>query len=173
MEVPGTAHDFAAELKRWNAPRVLTEIEGDFMLTVELRGKFQPAAPSTIVGRRPYHGAGLLLVQDAQNHLSLQRGSVLLGKQVRHYANFELRHGLEGTKVSNFEFDIEDRDVSLRVARRSNRIVAMTSQDGVNWRAFKPMVVDFPQTLKVGIEAISSSETPLSCSFHGLAIYRE
>ncbi len=172
IEVPGTAHDFAAELRRWNAPRVLTPIEGDFVLEVKIRGAFQPAEPSTIEGRRPYHGAGLLLVQDEQNHLSLQRGAVLLGKRLRHYANFELRHG-PGGKVSNYEFEIEDRDISLRVARRGNRILGMASQDGVNWRAFNPIVVDFPQAITVGVEAINSSQTPLSCSFHGLALYRE
>ena len=171
IDVPGTAHDFAAELQRWNAPRVLAQVDGDFVLEVKIHGAFQPAKPSTIEGRRPYHGAGLLLVQDKQNHLSLQRGAVLLGNRLRHYANFEWRHGPEA-KVSNYEFDIEDRDISLRVARRGNRILAMASQDGVNWRAFNPIQVDFPQTLSVGVAAINSSKVPLSCSFHELSLYR-
>ncbi|MEO7299239.1 MAG: DUF1349 domain-containing protein [Verrucomicrobiota bacterium] len=172
IDVPGTAHDFAAELQRWNAPRVLAQVDGDFVLEVKIHGAFQPAEPSTIEGRRPYHGAGLLLVQDKQNHLSLQRGAVLLGKKLRHYANFEWRHGPDA-KVSNYEFEIEDRDISLRVARRGNRILAMASQDGVNWRAFNPIEVDFPQNLSVGVEAINSSKKPFSCSFHGLSLYRE
>lgn len=66
---------------------------------------------------------------------------------MRHYANFELRHGPKA-KVSIYEFDAEDRDVFLRVARGGNQILAMASQDDVNWSAFKPMVVDSPQNIK-------------------------
>jgi hypothetical protein len=138
---------------------------------VAVSGDFRPGEGSTIGGRRPYHGAGLLLVQDQKNHLSLQRGAVLLGDHIRHYANFELRHGPDAD-VSNYEFDIDDKDVLLRLARTGNRILAMASQDGTNWRAFNPITVDFTSTLSVGVEAISSSQTPLTCSFKGLALYR-
>jgi regulation of enolase protein 1 (concanavalin A-like superfamily) len=171
LEVPGTAHDFASELARWNAPRILTNVDGNFILEVRVSGNFRPGEESTIDGRRPYHGAGLLLVQDRTNHLSLQRGAVLMGNRVKHYANFELRHGPEA-EVLNYEWDIEDKDIMLRVARTGNRILAMTSQDGVNWRAFNPITVDFGSALSVGVEAVSSSQTPLSCTFKGLALYR-
>jgi regulation of enolase protein 1 (concanavalin A-like superfamily) len=172
VEVPGAAHDFAAELQRWNAPRILAKVEGDFILQARIAGEFQPGRGSTIGGRRPYNGAGLLVVQDNGNHLSLQRGAVRLGEQIKHYANFELRHG-PGTEVSNYEFDIDDKEIFLRVARRGNKMLAMASQDGVNWRAFNPITVDFSPTLSVGVEAINSSKKPFACSFTGLALYRE
>jgi regulation of enolase protein 1 (concanavalin A-like superfamily) len=172
IRVPAAAHDFAAELKRWNAPRILSPVEGDFVLETRLSGEFNPGHKSTINGRRPYHGAGLLLVQDNGNHLSLQRGAVRIGKRVRHYANFELRHD-PAAAVKNFEFDVDPGDISLRLARRGNKILAMVSQDGINWRAFSPLTVDFASSIHAGVEAISSSDTALTCSFQNLALYRE
>jgi regulation of enolase protein 1 (concanavalin A-like superfamily) len=172
MLVPGSAHDFAAELKRWNAPRVLSTVKGDFVLEAKISGKFDPGQEGTIEGRRPYNGAGLLSVQNNGNHLSLQRGAVRLGKRVRHYANFELRQDPDAD-VSNFEFDIEPTDVILRLARVGNKSLAMISQDGTNWRAFSPLTTSFPSTIAVGVEGINSSDTPFQCSFGNLALYHD
>jgi hypothetical protein len=48
VRVPGTAHDFAGELGRWNAPRVLSPAHGDFIIEVKVIGKFKPVDESTI-----------------------------------------------------------------------------------------------------------------------------
>ncbi len=172
IEIPATAHDFAAELKLWNTPRLLTQVTGDFVLDVRVDGDFQPGGGSTIEGRKAYHGAGLLLVRDDQNHLSLQRGAVDLGDRIRHYANFELRRGSDG-KVINREFELEPKETYLRLARRGNKVLAMASQDGSNWRAFNPLTISFPETLNVGVEAINSAQRPFACSFQQLSLYRE
>src|SRR5258707_763187 len=52
VKVPGSAHDFAGELQRWNAPRVLSEVKGDFILDVQVSGEFKPVEASTIATRR-------------------------------------------------------------------------------------------------------------------------
>src|ERR1051325_8871106 len=95
ITVPGKAHDFAAELKRWNAPRVMSDVQGDFTITVKISGSFAPAEPSTIDGRKAYNGGGILVVLDDRNHLSLQRGTFATGNGFRHYLNFELRKNSE------------------------------------------------------------------------------
>src|SRR5205085_10664156 len=84
LTLPGKAHDFAADLKRWNAPRVLapTPVGGDFIAELKVGGELKPGETSTIQGRRPYHGAGLLLLQDRNNYLSLHRGAVYLDNRV-------------------------------------------------------------------------------------------
>ncbi len=69
IKVPGTAHDFAAELERQNAPRVLSEVKGDFIAEVKVSGAFRPGATSSIPGRRPYHGAGLLVINGKENYI--------------------------------------------------------------------------------------------------------
>src|SRR5262249_30864558 len=144
VKVPGTAHDFAGELGRWNAPRVLSTVRGDFIIEVKVSGAFKPGEQSTIEGRRSYNGAGLLLVKDPKNHLSLQRGAVYLDDKVRHYANFELRKDGE-LVISRYELELEDRDTYLRLERRGQRVYGMASQDGVNWHSYDPIDVDFPE----------------------------
>src|SRR5260370_9803403 len=70
IAVPGKAHDFAADLKQWNSPRILTPVTGDLIVHVKVSGELKPGENSTIPGRRPYHGAGLLLVKDRDNYAS-------------------------------------------------------------------------------------------------------
>ncbi len=71
--------------------RVLQELKGDFIAQVKVTGEFKPGATSTIPGRLSYHGAGLLVVADKDNYISLHRGCVFINDRMRHYANFELR----------------------------------------------------------------------------------
>lgn len=172
LKVPGVAHDFAGELKRWNAPRVLSRVEGDFIVEVQVSGKFNPAAESTIEGRRSYNGAGILLIQDKDNHLSLQRGVVHLGDRTRHYANFELRRNAE-LVTSLYENELEDKPVFLRVERRGNKVYGLSSHDGVNWKAYDPIEVEFPKAIDVGVVGINSSADPFECAFEGLTLFRK
>jgi regulation of enolase protein 1 (concanavalin A-like superfamily) len=173
VKVPSKAHDFAAELQRWNAPRVLSPAQGDFILEVKVGGELKPGENSTIPGRRPYHGAGLLLVKDKNNYVSLHRGAVYLDNRVRHYANFELRKDGD-LAVSHYEVELEEQDTYLRVERRGSKFYALASHDGVHWKAYdEPIDVDFPAALRVGVEAVSSSDQPFRCTFEGLAIFRK
>jgi regulation of enolase protein 1 (concanavalin A-like superfamily) len=172
VKVPGAAHDFAGELMRWNAPRVMSRVEGDFIVEVQVSGKFTPAAESTIKNRLSYNGGGILLVQDKDNHLSLQRGAVNLGDRVRHYANFELRRGAE-LVISLSENELEDKPVFLRVERRGNKVYGLSSHDGVNWKAYDPIEVGFPKAIDVGVVGINSSADPFECEFEGLSLFRK
>jgi regulation of enolase protein 1 (concanavalin A-like superfamily) len=172
MRLPGEAHDFAGELERWNAPRVVSKVDGDFIIEVKVAGEFNPTADSFIPGRRGYNGAGILLIKDKDNHLSLQRGAVNLGGRVRHYSNFELRRNAE-LVTSLYEIELEDKDVYLRVERRGDKVYGLASHDRVTWKAYDPIEVDFPPALEVGVAGISSSKEPFSCSFGGLDLFRK
>lgn len=172
MEVPGTAHDFAAELERQNAPRVLSEVKGDFIAEVKVSGAFKPGATSTISGRRPYHGAGLLLIKDKDNYISLHRGCVYLDDELRHYANFELRKDGELT-ISLYQVEIPDEDTYLRLERRGGRVFNATSTDGIHWTSYEPITLELPEAVEFGIVGISSSEVPLSVRFQNLAVFRK
>src|SRR5215212_3451905 len=43
ITVPGTSHEFAAELERWNAPRIMQDVHGDFIAEVKVCGALNPA----------------------------------------------------------------------------------------------------------------------------------
>src|SRR5262245_42497543 len=67
IAIPGSDHSLAIERGQSNAPRVLKEWEGDFQVSVTVDAPFPKAAKSTVTGRNPFHGAGLLVFADAKN----------------------------------------------------------------------------------------------------------
>ncbi|MCA1685014.1 MAG: DUF1349 domain-containing protein [Planctomycetia bacterium] len=172
IKVPGTAHDFAAELQRRNAPRVLSDVKGDFIAQVKVSGEFKPGETGSIPGRRPYHGAGLLLIKDQDNVISLHRGCVNLDGKVRHYANFELRKDAELT-ISLYEIEISDRDTYLRLERRGDKVFNATSTDGIHWTSYEPITLELPEAVRFGVVGINSSDVPLSVRFQDLEVFRK
>lgn len=172
MSLPGAAHDFAAELQRWNAPRALSKVEGDFIVEVKVSGGFNPTQDSAIPGRRGYNGAGLLAVKDRDNYVSLHRGAVNLDGRVRHYANFELRRNGE-MATSLYEVELENKDTYLRLERRGDKVYGLASHDRTTWKNYDPIEVDFPPSLGVGVVGITSSKEPFDCAFTELALFKK
>lgn len=173
ITIPGKAHDYAAELQRWNAPRIMGEIKGDFIVEVKVSGTFRPSDVSTIAERRSYNGAGFLLIKDKDNYINLHKGAVYLNDRIRHYANFELRKDAELT-ISRYEVELDEQDTYLRLERRGNKFTAMASHDGVRWKIYdEPIEVEFPAELKLGVEARNSSDQSFRCSMEGLSIFRK
>jgi hypothetical protein len=172
VQVPGTAHDLSAELQRRNAPRVLGEVRGDFIAEVRVGGEFKPSDTSTVDSRRPYNGAGLLLFKDDDNYISLHRGAVTLNTGVRQYLNFELRKD-GGLVVSRYEVELEDKDAYLRLERRGDKVYALTSPDGLHWKAYDdPIEVEFPAALRLGVVVVNSSDRPFACALDGYAVFQ-
>jgi len=62
IEMPGSDHDYDPARKRFNAPRLLTEFEGDFDLVVRVRIDYRPSAQSTVEGQPSFVSAGFLLI---------------------------------------------------------------------------------------------------------------
>ena len=58
VKIPGKPHDFAAEVPSFNAPRVVREVQGDFIAEVVVGGSIAPGATSLQPRSWPYHGAG-------------------------------------------------------------------------------------------------------------------
>jgi regulation of enolase protein 1 (concanavalin A-like superfamily) len=172
MKIPGVSHDFASDIRLQNSPRVLSRVKGDFIAEVKVSGAFKPGATSTIPGRLSYHGAGLLLIKDKENYISLHRGCVYINNNLRHYANFELRKEA-GLAISRYEIEIPDQDTYLRLERRGDQVFNATSPDGVHWTSYEPITLELPETVQFGIVGISSSDVPLPVKFQDLAVFRK
>jgi regulation of enolase protein 1 (concanavalin A-like superfamily) len=170
ITVPGTPHDFSAELKRMNAPHTLLPVQGDFIIDVKACGRLQPGTRGTIRGRKPYHGLGLLVFKDQGTYLRLDRGSVDQGSHVGHFASFEQRK--DGARQDAFSGNLSEmQDIYLRLARRGNEFRALVSRDGTHWQPLsRSMVVDLPQEVRVGVLAINSSDQQLEGTFEGFAV---
>ena len=168
IAVPGTPHVLSAELGRMNAPRILREVIGDFDATVRVAGAFHPAGSRTVKEYTPYHGAGILLWQDADNYVRLEIAADLQHGKVRPYANFELRK--DGALAVSRGLKIEDGASHLRLRRRGDEISAAVSNDGLIWKSLTPLSAKLKERLSIGVSAINTATKPLTVELEGFDV---
>jgi regulation of enolase protein 1 (concanavalin A-like superfamily) len=172
ITVPSTAHDLGVEHDLMNAPRVLRKVSGDFTAQVLVSGSVAAEGPGTLTDRLPFKGAGLLLLQDENNYIRLERASYLdpMGNSF-HYASFELR---KNGKIDRFalptDLPLADKDTYLRLERSGDKIDAAASEDGKKWRSLKAMTVEFPRNLQIGVTAVNTSSKVFEIRFKDLKV---
>jgi regulation of enolase protein 1 (concanavalin A-like superfamily) len=116
----------------------------------------------------PYHGAGLLVWQDSNHYVRLERAAVLRGSQVLSYVNFEQRR--HGRMAGSKGIPVPDELVTLRLERVDARVFASFSPDAKRWTPLPEMALNFVPDLKVGIAAVNTATDPFKAEFVGLAI---
>ena len=72
IELPGGDHDLNPYRNRSNAPRLLRELEGDFVVQVRVSGSFRPSAKSSVEDQDSRVAAGLLLIPADKNYIRLE-----------------------------------------------------------------------------------------------------
>lgn len=157
ITVPGTDHDLAIERKLMNSPRVLRDVEGDFLAEVRVSGNFTPSQNSTTNERIPFVGAGLLLFADEKTYIRLERAA-LRSNGVQTYANWELRQ--DGNWILAGRQDIlplKEKHTWLRLERKGDTIHGAASEDGKKWHDLKPIEVKLPAKVKIGVGAGTTS----------------
>ena len=88
INVTGSRHQLAVAQQILNAPRVMREVEGDFVLTVKVVGDFKPGGKSTNPKSVPFNGAGIIVFSDTDNFIRVERAAVSRGGKVSTYVNF-------------------------------------------------------------------------------------
>jgi regulation of enolase protein 1 (concanavalin A-like superfamily) len=173
ITIPGTDHGLSAEQDRMSSPRVLQEVDGDWIVQVKVCGAFPHGATSLVANRRPFHGAGLLLWQDEGTYVRLERAELNLDGQNLSYGNFELRKDKEFVKPGNAEeMPLENKDVYLRLERRGSEIHGAASTDGTEWKAFKPIMVELGKKVKVGIVAGHNTSSGYAPRFEEFKLFK-
>jgi len=132
-----------------NAPRYLKVITGDFQ--IETRLKFYPM--------ENHQGAGLLIWDDGDNYLRLERaygGHGGGGSAIR----FDLRKpGSYEPLVAPGEITTEAIIVELKIVRRGKAFSGYWREDeNAEWREVGEFVSDYPDTLQVGLFACNTAE---------------
>jgi regulation of enolase protein 1 (concanavalin A-like superfamily) len=157
IEVPGKDHDLGIERGLMNSPRVLRDVEGDFVAQVRVRGTFEPSENSTSTERIPFVGAGLLLMASEQTYVRLERAA-LRNDGVKTYANWELREDGKWVLAGAVKVcPLEDKDTYLRLERQGDKLLASVSQDGDKWTELKPLELKLPAKLKLGVSGGGTS----------------
>lgn len=172
IKLPPRAHDLSAELNLVNAPRVWREIEGQFTAMVTVNGPIRPKAESTLEGRPPFQGAGLLVWQDRDNYLRLDRAAYVGNDGLLvHYVNFELRK--DGQIASQTSKLVLQLPIHLMLERHGDRIHPAFGYDGKHWTRFRPMEAGFKRGLKVGVAAMNTAGEPFVAVLDELAVLLE
>ncbi|MGA9778436.1 MAG: DUF1349 domain-containing protein [Limisphaerales bacterium] len=172
VTIPGTTHDLSSYrsiYKKRNAPRILQEVDGDFTVQVKVSGTFEPGKAGTLPGAHPFNGAGLLLWDNDENYLRLERNvwTASHGERASYLPLFEywkdnqdLTQGTPSTKPF-----FKGRSAYLRLTRQGDQVRAAVSNNGVDWVETNPVTVQFPGKINVGVDAINTSKQPFTVEF--------
>lgn len=167
-------HDLAADIGVVNSPRSLQEIEGDFIATVKIAGEFAPGSQSMLGGRTPYNGAGLVLINDSENVITLARAALQRGDTASGYANFEMRDKGALVRMGNTgDAEMPNAgEATLRIQRRGNTLSGSIKNDSGDWIDLesKEIPSGWPEKLQLGVAVISTSAEPFEATFSNLVI---
>ncbi len=171
--VPPTNHDLNP-LRGLSAPRVLQPVTGDFEVSVKVTSDLQPG--TTAVGKgSPFNGAGLLIWEDAENFLRIERNawwngdSCLCYPPLIEYWRDRQYSGANKAPVPSAEF-FQGDSTWLKATRRGNRITVSMSQDGKKWKDVRSFDVELATKLQVGIAALNTSDKPFRVEFDDFSL---
>ncbi|HEY7311218.1 MAG TPA: hypothetical protein VH643_17790 [Gemmataceae bacterium] len=177
MELPGGDHELNPKRDRFNAPRLLRDVEGDFVVQVRVSASFRPSAKSSVKGEAPRVAAGLILIPAEKNSIRLEYGAYRRGEKQR--SGFSNR--MRGQQLGmNVELDWNPSDwvpnedhIYLRIEREGNWIRNVLSPDGKTWGRYNSSEdAKMPSKFKVGLAAYSTSTEPFKVRFDQFKLTR-
>jgi regulation of enolase protein 1 (concanavalin A-like superfamily) len=163
IAIPGTYHDFFPVKGKVNGPRVLQNVEGDFVVEVRVAAGITPDKGTELPGKDLSFRAGtLLLWQDSGNFIRLDRaGMIKQGKAVAfvYYHVFQ-----KGQRTLETGPVCKEEATLLRIERKGNKILASWKQ-GRTSKKLPEQTLELPAKVQVGVGAINSSTQPLRVEF--------
>ncbi len=186
ISVPGKLHTLSPSVTKQkqpinNAPRTMATVKGDFAAVVAVVGELNPNATPVAVpngfslpkGRKlefTFQGAGLLLYEDPNNHVRIERAArVDAGKLTHHLLIEVVKNGKQAIDPLYLNLPFE-KDMLLIMIRRDNRLRFMFSPDGRTIIAFEELVFDFPEEIQVGLTASNASTRTMEAVFEGFTL---
>jgi regulation of enolase protein 1 (concanavalin A-like superfamily) len=171
VEIPGTLHDLVADIGKFNAPRILRPVEGDFVSIVRIDGSFKPGGKSTKEKTYPLNAAGLVLWKDSENYVLLMRTAMLgRGNKINSMVMFEEREAGHRGAMHN-QGGAGAGPVFLRLERKNKRITGAFSDDGVSWKPLKAMDTSWADgPIKVGLVATNTSSEPSTVKYENYSL---
>lgn len=173
IRIPATRHDMwfggKDERTRFNAPRVVKFVEGDFIATVQVTADWNSG-----LAEGGYNGAGLVVWESEKQYLRYERNRFIPLNSTTPY-----------TYVTPF-YDQNDRRVFwstttkeyfsggstwLRI-RRTGDSISTSYHDGKDWVYTGVVSTQFPSRVQVGIIAVNSTKREFAVEFQSLKIER-
>ena len=143
LYTPDGGHDLYQSL---DAPRMLQPISGDFVATIKV----------TMYPSYNYQGAGLLIWQDENNYIRLERTLV---------DGVDMWYRIEGL-YDGIQIPYSNPTVYLRVRRLENNFTAWYSENGSDWIEVTTVDYSAANTLQVGLDLINEwQDNPIWADF--------
>ena len=160
------------------AGRVLQPVEGDFTLQVKTSTDFKPVPARAGDAQFTMKGAGLVLWIDGRNYIRLQHAVPFTPDGPQEPLTVEwLKNGMLPTSSwgsPELSSILKGRSVYLRLERRKGKVQARVSADGRKWIDVGPPVdVNMPAVVRVGVDAVNSSNLPFTAEFEDLQWIRK
>jgi regulation of enolase protein 1 (concanavalin A-like superfamily) len=170
MEIPGTPHVLAPPMNTFNAPRVVTQVSGDFVAIVQVDGAFAPGRESTTNTLSSRQAGGLILWKGSDNHIVLQRRTVV-GKEGKSAHQVIFDEHASNRRGESHLAAVPEGSVFLRLERQKNLIRAASSSDGRQWKSLKPIEATWADgPLQVGVMAVNTSTEKHSVTFSNYSL---
>jgi S1-C subfamily serine protease/regulation of enolase protein 1 (concanavalin A-like superfamily) len=156
-----------------NAPRVLADVEGDFVTLVQVGGDINPGIdpikdPKGKSLNITFQGAGLIVYQDKDNFLRMERACRAQGMDQHRELLVEAVHN--GRVIPGGYYYIElpgdpRAPIDLILVRQGDRIKMLFSFDQKTLFGFHDFTLDFPSKVKVGLTATNLSKKAFTAHF--------
>jgi regulation of enolase protein 1 (concanavalin A-like superfamily) len=169
-DVPGTLHDLNIDIDKNNAPRVVQEVDGDFVASVKVMGSFHPGPDRTGPKSVPYNGGGVVVWLDQDHYIRMERASMYRSNRVMGFLAYESRELGTRAGVHNKGGLDPTQDLWLRLERHGHVFSGFFSKDGQAWEELQPMDVEWPSRLKVGVDMINSCGDPMTVRFQDYSL---
>ncbi len=188
IEVPcDTLHTLSPEMFRpdktgplHNAPTIMTDVEGDFAAIVEVTGEISATLtpPEDRMGNEisaTFQGAGLLLYQDQNNFVRLERTARVAIGSIQPAHKILLEVVKDGKEVESRKFSVApDGPAYLVLLRRKGRVVCAAGRDlGAPIVPLAEIEINLLPQVKVGLSASNISAAPLAATFQNFALLRD
>lgn len=171
ISIPGRLHLNSPEFHSKNAPMALMDIKGDFAVQVKVPGKMQPGTQTVSKVPFTFQGAGLILWQDKDNYLRLERtAGTTGGLTLSHRVLVEACKN--GKPAGHAYIDVPDVPLYLMLLRRDGALHCLFGPDGHRWIALEELALEFPDAIQVGVSAGNASKKPFEAHFTEFALIR-
>jgi regulation of enolase protein 1 (concanavalin A-like superfamily) len=170
IDIPAKVHDLYANFQRANAPRLLRNVEGDFVLQCRVSADFHATEKSNERAGQPAHTAAGLILVDGDNSFRLEFGHCRYKTAMPTLGQvYNSPRGRSGTwSVDGLTYWALPRNAKsayLRLERRGKYLYPAVSGDGKKWHLLPYFELNYAKKLLVGVIATSSSQAPLKVTF--------
>lgn len=168
IAVPAKVHDLSATSTLFNAPRLVREVSGDFV--IEARVNQIEAERQASRDGVAFRGSGLVFWQDKDHFIRLERAAIYRDLQPSSFLFYaKTEDGKEDSKGGK---DIGFVPIMLKMERKGGRLLAALSEtNGKTWQDLPPMDISgWKPGGQVGIHAINTTAKPLVAQFEAVKL---